>query len=360
MMIVQNITKRVRGFNIMQRTNMNDVIKEREKEVSLAYISVAANSAGFAGASGMGLSYSGIFANYYHSPIGTALTGLGSYILYPIVAFASAVETVASWSHTNKDRRRKDNKLKNRNVANSIVTTLASAGFTAAIIGSLVAATTFTLAAPVMFMSVIGGRAIYNIVAAMYYKYRSSTVERNTKYDTAAKKAEVKTKYISRANQHVKNAALGAVAFTATTTVFLLGYLFLAPIGIAVNAIFMAMAIAGITLGIKSIKTARKAEVIQPQNESQNAEQEPLISAMDNDITIESDKLVSAELNETNESADTRPTLRAPDKIANDRDWAKNTGIFITPRPDIARQDNVTFLNNESERKQHGLRYFFA
>lgn len=60
----------------------------------------------------MGLSYSGLFANYFHSPVGTALTGLGSYILYPIIALAGAAETVLSWMHTNIDRRKKDNKLK--------------------------------------------------------------------------------------------------------------------------------------------------------------------------------------------------------------------------------------------------------
>jgi hypothetical protein len=272
-----------------------------------------------------------LFANYFHSPVGTALTGLGSYILYPMIALTSAMEAALSWMHTNIDRRKKDNKLKNRNIANAIISTLSFAGFTAAIIGSLIAATTFALAAPIMFMSVIGGRALYNAGSALYYMHRSSTVESDTKYDTAAKKIAAKAKYESRAKGHAPSAALGAIAFVATTTVFLLGYLVFAPIGIAVNAVFMAMAIAGIATGIKSFLTMRKAAVIEAQNENDNEEQEPLMSTMHNDVTIVADHLVTPVLNETNESIDTIPALRRSDSVAIDRDWSINTGIFTKP-----------------------------
>ena len=249
--------------------------------------------------------------------------------------------------YTDIDRRKKDNKLKDRNIANSVISTLYFTGFTAAIIGTLIAATTFALAAPIMFMSVIGGRALYNAGAALYYKHKSATVESNTKYDTAATKIQVKSKYLSRANQHATSAALGAISFIATTTVFLLGYLVFAPIGITVNAVFMAMAIAGIALGINSILNMRKAALVAVKNENLNEEQKPLISAMDNDITIVAHNHVSPASNDVNESIDNISTLKTSDRLANDRDWSINTGIFVRQRTLPESEDNVSFQNNK-------------
>ncbi len=101
-----------------------------------------------------------------------------------------------------------------------------------ALIGLLVAAPIFGQAAAIIFMTVIGARALYNFGAGIYYKYRASKMEDGAKKD----------KYHAFGNEHIRNGVFGLIAFAAVTAVFLLGYLVAAPVGIALNTFFTVMA----------------------------------------------------------------------------------------------------------------------
>lgn len=229
---------------------MQDATEQKKDKQEL--ISIMQDSAGVANAAGLGLTYVGLFLNFFKDPAGAALTGVGATILFPMMVFAGAAKALLTWVRAFSDRRRQDNKMKQRHVIDAIFATLIFAAFTVALTGILAAAATFALATPIIFMVAIGAGILYHAAAAIHYARKSAAVNDND--------PDRKEKYHSRAIEHAKSTGVGLISFVATTTVFLLGYLVLAPIGIAANAIIMTMCFIGIGLGIKHFIDKHKTE----------------------------------------------------------------------------------------------------
>lgn len=234
---------------------------QNKKEEQLQKLAVASSVAGGVEAASLAVSFGGLFGEFFHSSVGSAITSIGSQVLYPLIMAAAAAETILGWVRVDIDRN-KQNKVKKRNVVNAGISTTAFAGFSTALIGLLVAAPLFGQAAAIIFMSIIGARALYNFGAGIYYKYQASKMYHDAKIE----------KYNSRGNQHIKNGVFGLIAFAAVTAVFLLGYTVAAPVGIALNAFFTAMAVVGVVTGIKKLMDVRKKSqpLLSSDDESEN------------------------------------------------------------------------------------------
>src|SRR3990167_1184655 len=133
---------------------MQDATEQKKDKQEL--ISIIQDSAGVANAAGLGLTYVGLFLNFFKDPAGAALTGVGATILFPMMVFAGAAKALLTWVRAFSDRRRQDNKMKQRHVIDAIFATLIFAAFTVALTGILAAAATFALATPIIFMVAIG------------------------------------------------------------------------------------------------------------------------------------------------------------------------------------------------------------
>lgn len=225
-------------------------------------IGIANSAAGAAASISLGLTYLGLFLVYCKNSAGTVITGVGANILFPVMILAVAVDAALSLAIAHLDRRRKDDRLKNRHVVNAVVSSLTFAALSVAIIGAMAAAATFALATPIIFMAVNGCKAIFNAAAAIYYAGKSAAIKMDDLNDE--KNLSRKEKYRARAKSHAKSAGLDLISFAATTAVFLLGYFVFAPVGIAVNAIYLALCFIGIGLGIKHFADQRKAAAQVP------------------------------------------------------------------------------------------------
>ncbi len=268
------------------------------KNAALEKITLAGNVAGATASSGISLTYSGAFASFLRSAFGSAMTGIGSYLLFPVIAFASAVEATLLWVQVGVDRRRRDNKFKNRHILSALVASLSSLMSIAVLIGFLVVGVVFSQIASVIFMAVIGGRALFNLGSAIYNQYRAVNMD-----DEARKE-----KYTQRANEQFISAGLGFVAFAAAAFAFLLGYLVATPVGIAMNAVFFVLSVVGVALGVKNYFSKRKAGVSVPAEENLQQNPEVCVTAVP-EIRNEKARVVNF------------------DKT---RNWGKNAGIFAS------------------------------
>lgn len=234
---------------------------QRNKQKTLNNITLADSAANLTGSTSMVVVYAGLFANFFNTPAGKAITGLGTFITYPIIAISSGVSAFLSWLNVHYDRR-KNNQVRKRNVVNAVTNTLMFAAYTVSIIGALVASTLFGLAVPILFMVGTGIKLLQSIGSSIYNAVKAASINpaKATTEEDRQKAEKRKLKYKTRAKNHLKSAGMSLVSFAATTTVFLLGYLVAAPIGIAINAVFFTLSIVGIVAGIKKFRDMRKLE----------------------------------------------------------------------------------------------------
>lgn len=228
-----------------------------DKAVQLNTNNQVAAGARFATSAGMAATYTNLYAAFYSKPAMNFFDGIGQYIFFPVTLMAGIVQAICSWHYAHVDRKKSNNKMKPRHVVTAILDTIASAAFIAATVGIMVSYALFSLATPAVFMTMIGGRALFNAGSAFYWLYKSK------KEDDPVRKE----KLVSRAKDCGKNAFFGLVAFTATTCVFMMGYFFMAPIGIALNAFFLTLGIVGIVKGIKEAREKRQIQLQQRAEE---------------------------------------------------------------------------------------------
>lgn len=236
-----------------------------DKAVQLKVNNQVADGARFATSAGMAATYTNLYAAFYSKPAMNFFDGVGQYIFFPVTLMAGIVQTVCSWHYAHVDRKKSNNKMKKRHVVTAVLDTVASVAFITATVGIMVSYALFSLATPAVFMTMIGGRALFNAGSALYWLHQSK------KEDDPVRKE----KLVNRAKDCGKSAFFGLVAFTATTCVFMMGYFFMAPIGIALNVFFLALGIVGIVKGVKDSQEKRKLQLQAQENApTENSENE--------------------------------------------------------------------------------------
>lgn len=240
-----------------------------DKAVHLKVNQKVADGARFATSAGMAATYTNLYAAFYSKAAMAFFDGIGQYIFFPVTLMAGMVQAVLSWHYAHVDRKKSNNKMKPRHVLTAVLDTVSSIAFTVATVGIMVSFALFSLATPAVFMTMIGGRALFNAGSAIYWWHKSKQTQ----------DPERKEKLINRAKDCGKSAFFGLVAFTATTCVFMMGYFFMAPIGIALNVFFLTMGIVGIIKGVKDFQEARKQRLQQAAVDSDSETEDMSVTA---------------------------------------------------------------------------------
>lgn len=181
-----------------------------------------------------------IYTMFLKPTLHTFLEETGKYFMFPIAAAASVIKAVLSWRQAYIDRG------KTRSVVSAVVETVAALAITTAVVGALVASTVFALATPIIFTATMAGKTLFHAGSAIYFAGKAA----------GAKVPEKKEKYRTLAKQNAIGAVAGLVATAAVATVFLLGKIALAGIGIAGAVIGGTLAV---IKGYKSYKAAQAA-----------------------------------------------------------------------------------------------------
>lgn len=168
----------------------------------------------------------------------------GKYFMFPIAAAASVIKAALAWRQVYIDR-------KSRSVVTAAVETVSALAITTAVVGALAASALFALATPIIFTATMAAKTLFHAGSAIYYAGKAA----------AHKEPEKKAKYRTLAKNNAIGAAAGLVATVAVATVFLLGKIALAGIGIAA-------AVVGGTLaaikGYRSFKASQAAPEAAP------------------------------------------------------------------------------------------------
>lgn len=147
------------------------------------------------------------------------LQEVGKYFVFPGLAAASVIQAVLAWKHARLDG------CKQKNIIRALVETGTATAISIAVIGALVAETTFVLATPLIFSVTSANKALFHLVTSAYYSGKSAATPDLTKKDKRFKIA---------VSNGVASAAY-IVATIALICVFLLGKTEVAGLGIALG-----------------------------------------------------------------------------------------------------------------------------
>lgn len=165
----------------------------------------------------------------------------GKYFMFPIAAAASVIKAALAWRQVYIDR-------KSRSVVTAAVETVSALAITTAVVGALAASALFALATPIIFTATMAAKTLFHAGSAIYYAGKAA----------AHKEPEKKAKYRTLAKNNAIGAAAGLVATVAVATVFLLGKIALAGIGIA------AAVVGGTLAAIKGYRSFKASQAAAP------------------------------------------------------------------------------------------------
>jgi hypothetical protein len=112
-----------------------------------------------------------------------ALAGLGHMLMFPFAALASLIRASFAFYQAKKEGYKK------RSVVQALVEGVTALAITAAVLGSLIAATLFATVAPIIFTAVSAVKTLYHLGAAFYYgvkAFSTEEVNKNEKYKNRA------------------------------------------------------------------------------------------------------------------------------------------------------------------------------
>lgn len=190
------------------------------------------------------LDLAAIYTMFLKSFLHKFLEETGKYFMFPIAAAASLITAALAWREAYLSGG------KTRTLVHAGVETVAALAITTAVVGALVAATTFAVATPIIFTTVMAAKTVYHAGAAMYYLGKSA----------GKQEPEKKAKYRSMAASNAIAAAAGVLATVAVAGVFLLGKAVVAGVGIAVGLFGAGYAL---YRGISSYRKSRAARLRQ-------------------------------------------------------------------------------------------------
>lgn len=176
---------------------------------------------------------------------------IGKVIFLPAAGVLSLARAAWSWYLVYLTRG------KSRYLTGSLIETAAVIGVGAAVVASFVAA---AIIGPIIFASVLGGRALYNLAATGYYIGKSI-------FFSPTK--EKRNEYLSRAARHAGVTLANTVACIGCTLALVVGKIALAPIAGVGGLIGAAIAGFGIFKIIQS-KLAAKKQAVNADTKNQD------------------------------------------------------------------------------------------
>ena len=191
-----------------------------------------------------GLDLTAIFTMFLRPFLHRFLEETGKYFMFPIAAAAGLITAALKWWEVYL------NGGKARTVAEASVETVGSLGVTAAVVGILVAPLLFAHITPYLFVSMVGGKTLWNAGSSIFYlaKAIASPENRSENLKTAA-------------NLAVATVA-GIFATAAVTAVFIFAHAVLAPLGVVAGVIVTGfLAYTGIKMWRESRKKNQLARV---------------------------------------------------------------------------------------------------
>ncbi len=85
---------------------------QNSKAITLQKLAIASSVASGIESASLATSFGGLFGEYFHSPVGSAISTIGSQVLYPAIMVSAGLEAVFSWLRVGIDKN-KHNKVKN-------------------------------------------------------------------------------------------------------------------------------------------------------------------------------------------------------------------------------------------------------
>lgn len=109
-----------------------------------------------------------IFTLFLKETFAKFLEEIGKFFMFPLAAMAGCIQAVLAWRQAGLD----DGKASS--IGRAVVETASAIAITTAVIGGLVGATTFALAAPIIFTATLAAKAVYHIGLSIYHFYQSA------------------------------------------------------------------------------------------------------------------------------------------------------------------------------------------